>query len=816
MHCELFEVSHVEDDGSLSKVECYSSLNDAKNKMKENRDYVVRNGNSLSPTKIIAMNSGLAYSYPGRSGSITMNLYEHVTDRSIVYKQTYITNHYEMTYIDTPLVTSNGGRGMIQIVMNGFKGYCDLEYTDLVPSKYLEKSIPIFLGGNNSYEGEDAFQVIPRQSYFIVKKNGNYSDLEFHYYRAYPSNGTLEPVSSTLRIGPGCSFMKENVKYYSNDAINFYSDPDLKNFVGMEYNYYQFLPLRSKTNISGDTLNEYLKSKGYKENSKLFNEGNTFINAQNTYGCNGLLVYCLAIHESAYGTSGYATKRNNLFGWNAVDADPSQASYFANIEQAVNEHMGVNLRGYLDITDGRFFNSSLGNKGSGFNVKYASDPYWGLKIATYCYEIDKFSCGKNGNLTDYDNYSLALIKNFDVAVKQKADASSKTLYTTGYGGDYQQDFLVITLGEEGGYTKIQSTNAIDASGNIKTHRTPITTGNLNPISDYDYNMSVAYVKTSDLLYLNREVEVANDPVVCNVLSSLYDVSFLNEGIHLKGFALLEGVDFANASGVSHSVMLYDYRDSDKIYAFEAKTIDSEGVDLNDGVNYKYSGFEITIPYSDIPEGNYYLKVKVNNGVNTGELALRTSSDAYSLLSNSINDTTYRLSTNSLYNYRLELDKMSSPLDYSKINKPSARTSLQSFDDITIDESLNLKINGVAFMYYLDYANKSDVSYDVYLVGSKDNYRKLDTKLTACPLDYKAVINSSRNLDNVCFEADGNIADLESGEYQIVIETKNGSYLDYLELTNRSEIETPAASVGNRNYSIQTSDVRHRVVLDIEG
>ena len=36
-------------------------------------------------------------------------------------------------------------------------------------------------------------------------------------------------------------------------------------------------------------------------------------------------------------------------------------------------------RGYSDPEDWRYFGGYLGNKGSGANVKYASDPFWGEK-----------------------------------------------------------------------------------------------------------------------------------------------------------------------------------------------------------------------------------------------------------------------------------------------------------------------------------------------------------------------------------------------------------------------------------------------------
>ena len=106
MACETgkFEVSYIEDDGSFTKVSCHSSFDEAKKAMKANEDYVVRYGKSYSPTRIVAMNSGLAYSYPGRRNSSIMYLYQDPSQKeSSRYKTTFVSNHYEMTYIENPL-----------------------------------------------------------------------------------------------------------------------------------------------------------------------------------------------------------------------------------------------------------------------------------------------------------------------------------------------------------------------------------------------------------------------------------------------------------------------------------------------------------------------------------------------------------------------------------------------------------------------------------------------------------------------------------------------------------------------------------------
>ena len=77
-----FEVSSINNDGSFTKISCHGNLKDAKTAMKKNSDYVVRYGKSYSPTKIVAMNSGLAYSYPGRRNSSTMYLFQNPLERA--------------------------------------------------------------------------------------------------------------------------------------------------------------------------------------------------------------------------------------------------------------------------------------------------------------------------------------------------------------------------------------------------------------------------------------------------------------------------------------------------------------------------------------------------------------------------------------------------------------------------------------------------------------------------------------------------------------------------------------------------------------
>lgn len=811
-----YEVAYINDDGSFSTESCYSDFVSAKNRMKElGGDVVVRHDSSYSYTKIIAMNSGIAYSYP-RDGA-TLNIYQDVNNHSIYYKQTYVARHFELNYLATERYLGDG-RGMIETNINGFHGFTDLEYVDLVPSKFIRNGIAITLGGNNPYTNEGTFTFVPKQNYYERRTSGNYSEIVYHIYRGFPANG-YEPVSEAIVIGPAPSDMNEGVKYYSYDGVNFYSDSDFKNKSFTYYNYYQFLPLRSKTNISADIFNSYISKY---DNSVMRGTGQTFIDAQNKYGINALLLFAMAAHESANGTSGYATKRNNLFGWNAVDADPNQATSFSSVAACVNEQAGVNLRGFVDVTDGRFFSSSLGNKGSGLNVKYASDPYWGMEIASIAYQIDKLSKNKNGTLSDYNYYSLSLINKFDIPVKQDASDGSKTLYTTQYGPHYQEGFIVIDLGTQGSYTKVQSTNPIDENGNIKTHRTPITTGNLNPISygEYDFDRSVAYINSEYLTVINKKNEITYDKPYkdLSLMHMIEDMYIENGNLKINGVAFIKGMSANNLDDIVQNINVVNILD-ESIKSYKAICKEYSGISFNDSHTYKYVGFEIAIPLDDISGGSYYLNIEVSNGdVTLNSMLTSLDSNISNFVYNSSNFT-YHLKVNSYYNYRYELEVESIPsqIDYSLINKPddSIRKSLFSFDTLTLDDELDFSIDGQSMIYYVNYDNPDTIKRTIYFVDSNDNYKEINCESYKSTIDFTKILNSSFNLDYISFKANDNLSDLNKGTYVLIMKLENGDYVDYVELNNLSGLDLPEVNVDGTNYRFFTSNIRDRLMLEVK-
>lgn len=300
----------------------------------------------------------------------------------------------------------------------------------------------------------------------------------------YISKGvTKENNYSSVVIGKAPRWMKDGKAYYSYDGIYFYDDLTNIDVFGEGavnetepfFNYYQYVPIRSISNLTVNDMDYYIKQKGYTakptkypaggNQSQLYNEGASFLNAQAKYHINGALQLAMGIHESGWGRSSLSVNKNNLFGMNAVDLNPTQqATSFTSPAQAIDYHAERYLSwGYSDpLGDSRYHGFYLGNKSGGMNVKYASDPFWGEKIAGHYYNLDKLS-----GYRDYDSTSFGVIMYEEgTPIYQEADTHSTVLYRTKNGktGTSIPYYPVIITGEVEGFYRILLDTPIGANG----------------------------------------------------------------------------------------------------------------------------------------------------------------------------------------------------------------------------------------------------------------------------------------------------------------------------------------------------------------
>jgi len=343
----------------------------------------------------------------------------------------------------------------------------------------------------------DQIELIPRiqvtgQSHYSVNINGNMVHSLVKYTWNSEDNKYSTSASSSYTICKAPSFATKGVNYYSDDGYTFFSTPQMKasTYAGTYYMYYKYLPFRSTTSYTAEELNSYIAYRLMlldKTNSVLIGKGQAFIDAQNNYGVNAALLLSIAINESACGTSTSATLKNNLFGINALDCKPDASYSYESVEKCIDfEADRMISQGYTDSnTDSRYFGSNLGNKRSGINVKYASDPYWGEKIASVASELDRYLGGK-----DYNKYKLAFSNSITDA-KIQPEMSSATVYKlANLKNNYPVNIPILIDDKVGSFYKIQSDMPMNAAGTA------------NCYDKYDFDLSKVYVDSTKFTLLN--------------------------------------------------------------------------------------------------------------------------------------------------------------------------------------------------------------------------------------------------------------------------------------------------------------------------
>lgn len=292
----------------------------------------------------------------------------------------------------------------------------------------------IRISGYDGYVASENMQIIPEElmsarTYYTVE------DGDWVYYSA------IDPLTSTeydrMAIGVAPTSAEVGVKYYSDDDVNYYTDDLLQDTAtqSVAYNsYFQNLPFRSESSYTASNFKSYLNAKG-KTSSEYYNETSAFTKVQTKESINSLLMFSMANHESAYGTSTYARACYNFFGRGAVDSDPDQACQYYSYPTATDGILAQALflqNGYFDVLDWRYSGTHVGNKASGMNVKYASDTDWGKKISNHAYMTDQYLGGK-----EEDKYAIAQVtgvkhvyttKTLSTKVRSSGDSGTYSYY----------------------------------------------------------------------------------------------------------------------------------------------------------------------------------------------------------------------------------------------------------------------------------------------------------------------------------------------------------------------------------------------------
>lgn len=335
----------------------------------------------LNENDIIRIKSGRAF------GAANPKNYTSIySDTALRNEVTYIQRGREMKYIGS-------GPDYAIVMAAGTTGYVRHSEIDLVPDELVT--------------GKDYYR--------------NIGGLLTHYtYNNYSNPNNNYGIYT---VGPSPSFMTPNTNYYSYDGVQFYNDKD--QLVGTHYPYFQFLSARTETVYTAAELDKFIaeslakreatglaKYKDATKKSKIRDLGKYLKEIESTHRVNAMFILAVAIHESDYGTSANAYDKNNLFGIRVYDSAPEQGLKFPkpedSIKSFVEDYMNKN---YLNPQGGYPNGAVPGNKTVGVNVRYASDPDWGSKVAGHLWTMDS-ALGEK----EYNRHRLATISYYHATV----------------------------------------------------------------------------------------------------------------------------------------------------------------------------------------------------------------------------------------------------------------------------------------------------------------------------------------------------------------------------------------------------------------
>ena len=420
------------------------------------------------------------------SGNSTFPLYRNA-DSSSSYTS------INTSYVGDAAVLGYSDNGRVKIMVSGFTGWVSVNAGAVTPISLLgsnminingtgvrlrsdhstSSSIVENLNGSYNFNYSDTYKGSD-YTWYKINYNGNtawaaggdwvtvYNSNLSTYYNHYGPTGNLihhftvysggKYTDSFTNLGKAPSFLTKDVYYYSFDGNYFYSNvtsmlddyragvySNSVNSNNPHYSYYLYLTSRSTSGYSASDLDSIIVNNGYNSSSKMYGTGSAFKEAEEKYGTNALLAFATALNESAWGTSSIAQAKNNLFGYGASDSCPYDCAYSYNSPRdSIMDYASKSSSSYETVSGKYYYGSHYGNKSSGKNIMYATDPYWGEKMAAYAYTRDLKFGGK-----DFNSNTIGVTKKgVSNVVVYKDPSTTSPLYTmkNSKSGDAIYDF----------------------------------------------------------------------------------------------------------------------------------------------------------------------------------------------------------------------------------------------------------------------------------------------------------------------------------------------------------------------------------------
>lgn len=490
--CSGYWVGMVDDATHVKLIKCVDSYSDGVELMKQQTSTAdnvatVFNGNTI----VASMYATLDFTTVG-SSSVNSYLYAVKDNGTVVSSSDYFNGYYTA---EGPFILTGSSSTKAVTMVSGLKGRINKTRSSYTQYEIVPISVKAPL------------------NYYVANAKGDLT----HYFAYFSSQ-------SSIVIGKAPSFMKTSTKYYSYDGHYFYTSftqmiDDLNasshskaiNADEPWYNYYQYVPFHSSTNYTAADIDSYMRARGYdqiaytyynkqmngqstyplKDESLMYGTGSYFMQMQQIYGINPMLLIAIGANESSWGRSYISIVKNNLFGMAAYDSSTSSArAYDCTLDSVLDVARTLTGSYFNAKSESNFYNGALlGNKESGVNVRYASDAYWGEKAAAYYYAIDKYLGFK-----DYNYYTIGVTNKESVQAYNSASTSSKAYMYNGTNRVLKNNSVLI-VGESGNYYKVM------ADGPLSSSNSWTSGGNT---TQYDLENNYVYVKKSDITVVNKQ------------------------------------------------------------------------------------------------------------------------------------------------------------------------------------------------------------------------------------------------------------------------------------------------------------------------
>jgi len=233
----------------------------------------------------------------------------------------------------------------------------------------------------------------------------------------------------------------------------------------------------------------------------------------------------------------------------------------------------------------------------------------------------------------------------------------------------------------------------------------------------------------------------------------------------------------------------------------------------DGYEYSKVRFNASLDESKLSPGEYALFTKIINGDISKESEFRNYYTEDKPDDKTVGDFTYRYLINTGYSYRYELRIDNAKIDYSVVRKPTSIASNFDFNEIVLDQSI-LKIDAFAWIYGVDINEDTNNKYKLLLIDENGTVIEKELSNQACKFDLSAIYKLKFDTKLSCINQSVNLADLQEGNYRILLDMNVNNYRDIIELYDHYGRLGISSQINNKIYQLTTSPVRNRFNLSI--